>query len=362
MISGLLCIGALNRDVITLATPPAWVLDHAAHTSGFRPYGEMPISDRIAGIIVQRLRSEQAPLIEELGGSAFNVLRVARQLAPTLRCGYIGVSGRVDGRSAHADFFDENGVETEFVLESSAEAAISVSFVADNDRTLFTSTGANSLAHELLTGRRSDLETYAASFDSIHVTSFLDERTPVELANLLEHVTRCRPEVTVSVDPGHAWAENPTGPIERLIRSASMLHLNSAELSALGGRVGGEPDDMVLTRIYAMMRPQTDRCVVVRWHDSVLVSTMDRGGGVATVRIPQVPQVSVQKLIGTTGAGDAFTGGLLASLVSPLLRVTAAAQVGFAVAQAKIAQVGVPSDLDAQGVFASFARRSGAAR
>lgn len=349
--TGILCIGALNFDTVAIGTVPQQVIDAVSAEGPFTPYGEMVVSNSLADLIERAISEGEFEAMRQLGGSAFNVMRVLLPFAQHLRLGYVGVGGVVDGSHPHVGFLDGSGVETNFIELSPAPAARSLAFAADGDRTLFTSKGANVEAAEVFQRHRVSLVPYIASFDLVHVSSFLDEETPDVLADLLSSALELNDALVVSVDPGHDWSSAPSRGVERVLGNATILHLNATEFSLLGGRVGNESDDRVAVRVKSLMRNDGSRRLVVRRHDSAVLYIEDDSGRSFRAELPNQNVTPADEVVDATGAGDSFTGGLLAVLASPVLQSVIGVRVGAQVAAAKVRRPGALKTDVAQDAF-----------
>jgi sugar/nucleoside kinase (ribokinase family) len=338
--SGILCLGALNYDTVAIGTAPDSVIGLVSLTQHYTPYTEMLIPDSVAEEIISLLSREPLSCTNQLGGSAFNVMRILLPFAAHLRLGYLGIAGRIGQNHPHFEFLTNAGVETQFVEMAESVVARAIAFSADGDRTLLTCRGANAEAAVAFRRRKATIVPYVASFDIVHITSYLDPETPEVLAELAEAALELNPSLTVSVDPGHAWSDSPTQAVERLLRTASLLHVNALEFACLGGRVGNEPDDQVAARVRNMMRKGTERRLVLRRHDAAVVYVEDESGRLFRASIPNEEVLPPSDVVDATGAGDTFTGGLLAVLASPMLQFVIGARVGATVAREKVRQLG----------------------
>lgn len=338
--SGIVCIGALNHDTVVLGSPPPDMLADIQAEVSYVPYTETVITDSLAEQLSTELSKSDLSASDQLGGSAFNVLRVLLPFSSHLRLGCVGVAGAVSGRHAHIEYLDDREVETHFIERSERPAARSVAFSADGDRTLFTSSGANIEAAEAFRDAKMALGPYIASFQIAHVTSFLDSKTPEVLADIIEEALILNPKLVVSIDPGHQWSSTPSGGVQRLLTLSSILHLNAQEFGLMGSRVGNEPEHLVAARIRPLMRKRSGCRLVLRRHDSVVLYLDDESGRQFRAEIPNenlLPSTDVQD---ATGAGDSFTGGMLAILASPVLQFVIGARVGALVASTKVREQG----------------------
>jgi sugar/nucleoside kinase (ribokinase family) len=157
-----------------------------------------------------------------LGGSAFNAIHTIAQLELDLRLGYVGTAGRVPGRGlSSVQKLEALGVDHRYVFSDDDHlCGVCFSFTEDGDRTLLTHVGANAVMAEHFETAFDELVAYLTSARVVHVTSFLDDRTPARLLALLTAVKRANPATMISFDPGHVWCHDPDPAIAGLVALA----------------------------------------------------------------------------------------------------------------------------------------------
>ena len=221
-----------------------------------------------------------------LGGSAFNTVRALALpgSGAGLSLGYVGVAGRspVPDLSPTAAM-DAYGIDRRFVFDSPQLCGTCLAVMRDGERTLLTHPGANLAFPDHLDRAFDDLVAYLGEAKIVHVTSFLDARTPPKLVRLL---TAVRERGTlVSFDPGHVWSTARTPAVERLVGLADLLLVNPQEF-------------------HALRRVPTGATVVVKHAAGIRVGNRF---------VPQVP-LATDQIVNATGAGDVFAAGLLLTL------------------------------------------------
>ncbi|MER7009711.1 PfkB family carbohydrate kinase [Dactylosporangium sp. NPDC000555] len=292
-----------------------------------------------ADVIYAALEAADAGSLKvNLGGSAFNAIMAIAQTDLGLRLGYVGVAGRMpmpgisSTRQMQILRIDDSGVRQHTEVLS----GICFSFIEDGERTLLTHAGANELMADYLEDDFEAVVKYLSAARVIHLTSFLDPRTPQRMLAVLETVKQRSPETMISFDPGHVWATSPTPAIAELVGLADFLILNNREFRALGEHAEGDDDTLVADRL--LCRAQPDAMILVKKPSGI--STFTRTGG--EVRREHYAQSTLPagEVEDDTGAGDVFAAGLLAVITSDRLQVELGALLGMALARHKLRYVG----------------------
>lgn len=214
---GILCVGAMNRDAVVLGTVPGSVINAVSQFVEFAPYSEMRVADDLAAQILNTVFDDQLAVMDQLGGSAFNVVRLLTAFTDQIRLGFLGIAGRVDSGYPHLALLQTAAVETDHVGTSLTAPATSIAFSADGDRTIFTSQGANAEAACFLCEKREAAARYMATFDAVHITSFLDPVMPDVLTDVVSDALTKNPLLIVSIDPGHTWCTELSHGVQRLL-------------------------------------------------------------------------------------------------------------------------------------------------
>jgi sugar/nucleoside kinase (ribokinase family) len=239
-----------------------------------------------------------------LGGSGAIVACGAARLG--LRVGFCGVVGDDLLGRVMRDELERRGVEVGgLVLEPDRRTGLTVVLTRPNDRAILTHAGTiGDLRMELVDPAL--LETAR----HVHVSSyFLQRWLARELPAVFERV-RAR-GATTSLDPNWDPLERWDGGLRELLGATDVFLPNAAEATRIAGVA------------------EVDEAVVVLAERGVLVvAKTGRDGAIAArgkelVRAP-APQIDA---LDTTGAGDAFDAGFLASLLAgdPLERSLAIA-------------------------------------
>jgi sugar/nucleoside kinase (ribokinase family) len=296
-----------------------------------------------------------------LGGSAFNAIHTIAQLELDLRLGYVGAAGRVPGRGlSSVQKLEALGVDHRYVFRDQEHlCGICFSFTEDGDRTLLTHVGANAAMADYFEAAFDELVSYLASARVVHVTSFLDDRTPARLLAVLTAVKRANPATLISFDPGHVWSQQGDPSVAGIVALADYLLLNQREFLDLGRKVAGESDEDVACRL--LDRLSSDRGMLIVKQRSGIHSWRRETGKVVGDFYPQI-LLSDDQIEDATGAGDVFAAGLLAVLTCDRLQIELGSLLGMTLARHKLRYVGSHGHIQLARVTREFIGSRDAAR
>ncbi|MFJ1756159.1 PfkB family carbohydrate kinase [Kitasatospora sp. NPDC088134] len=363
-------IGALNLDYIThsergtgadrlppLGTRIAELLDNG------RPAPEWGTEAAVdeATVYAALEAANASGLQTSLGGSAFNAINTLAQLQLDLRLGYVGVAGRVPGPGLSAvQQLRALGVDHPFVFHDEEHlCGVCFSYTEDGERTLLTHAGANTAMADHLEASFDRLVAYLATARVVHVTSFLDDRTPARLLALLRAVKRASPATCISLDPGHVWSTEPTPEVDAIIALADYLLLNHREFHELGHRTDHDTDQDVAWRLLERL-DSAHGVVIVKRRTGIHAWRRENAKALDDF-YPQVVLADDQ-IEDATGAGDVFAAGLLAVLAGDRLQIELGCLLGMTLARHKLRYVGSHGHAQLADVTRDFIRTLDAAR
>lgn len=267
------------------------------------------------------------------GGSAWNTIFVLAQTQLDLRLGYVGVLGREETPGlSFIRLMETHGVDHRLVREDpTAPCGMCLSYIDDGvGRVMLTCPGANLGMARFIQERFDDLAAYLASARYVHVTSFLDPETPVEMKRVLCAARDANPRLRISLDLGYDWAARPSPGVRSLLSVADFLLFTRREFKKLSAYTHGEPDPVLADRVLANARPGAT-IILPNRYDSV--DTFRSGGNGAVRQRFATGLTSEEDAEDTTGAGDVFAAGLLAALASRRLQVEHGAYLGLGLAR-----------------------------
>lgn len=224
------------------------------------------------------------------GGSAANT---ASWLAATgIRTAFVARCGERDVER-HATALRELGVEPRLIADPAAPTGTIVVIVEGEQRSMLTERGANAAL--------SPADIDPAGFDLVHATGYSLPDHPEEFARLVARAHDAGVRVSLTAGSVAAIRALGAGGFRAAARGADIFIANAAEAALLTGC--DEPGDAALA-----LRED---------HEIVVVTAGSRGAVVADGRAPvRVAPVAVAHPVDPTGAGDAFTAGLIAGILA----------------------------------------------
>jgi sugar/nucleoside kinase (ribokinase family) len=267
------------------------------------------------------------------GGSAWNVIFALAQMKIDVRLGYVGVVGREETPGlSFLRLMDSHSIDHRFVRENpGTPCGMCLSYIDDGERVMLTYPGANLDMAGLIRDNFDDLASYLATARYVHVTSFLDPETPVQVQRVLRAARQANPGLRICLDPGYVWSAHSDPPVRTLLSLADFLLLTHREFKALGSHAHGEPDQVVADRVLAECHPAATVVVAKRYN---AIDVFRPGpAGATRQRFSTTAAASDEEIEDTTGAGDVFAAGLLAALASRRLQVELGTYLGLSLAR-----------------------------
>lgn len=330
--------GALNVDYIASASSMSARLAERVteSTARFEWNREGPVDEATIVRVIHQLGA--ASLGSSLGGSAWLTVFALAKMRLGLRLGYVGVVGRVEAPGlSFVGQMEELGIDQHLVSRRpDLPCGICLSYIDDTDRVMLTYPGANSEVAGHIKENFEPIATYLASARYVHVTSFLDNRSPGELLKILRKAKSLNPRLQLSFDPGFDWAERPTAAIEGILALTNLLFVNYREFKALGRYIPGDSDDLIARAALARCATGCTVFVTKRYDYAVMFRATTERLLTHRFQLPRpVPEMDLED---ATGAGDVFAAGVLASLMSHRLQVELGAYVGLSLARHRMRQ------------------------
>ncbi len=280
-----------------------------------------------------------AQVATDHGGSAFNVVRAMAHMGTGLKLGYVGILGlapRLPDRFDFVKYAKALGVSRRFMHLSSIATA-TLSYVSDNGErdlfTLFSDKAANAIWRASQDGA---VIKYLARARHLHITSVFGQDASQAILNMLEKAQDyASHSISISFDPGLTWAHfSLTDPaISKIISLSNLIFVNEAELRALGA-----PATSVATagKNIALKQRESRQVVLLKESHQAKVFC---GEPPLDHSIDQ-RVLPTSRIADSTGAGDVFAAGVLASRLSERGQVLSGTMMGLCAARHKMQFVG----------------------
>ncbi len=247
------------------------------------------------------------------GGSGGNVAEGISRLGHTVR--FLGVLGDDDGGRMLMQAFRLTGVDTScvHVMEGKRSAACFIAVDRHGQRMIFALGGV--AVYDQVT------DLVAAQLEMVKILYIADAYLEVALAA----ISRLGPGARVVFNPGGLMAASGKEGLLPILKRTSILIVSRVEAEKLTGI--SDPE-------------QGCKDLAACGPDTVMLTLGERGALVVhDNRLVLVPAIPVEQVVDTTGAGDAFSAGVIAGLLEGL-SVEKATRLGCAVSANKIQRFG----------------------
>jgi sugar/nucleoside kinase (ribokinase family) len=328
--------GALNIDYIASASRLSQrmsdrIIESAAR---FESNREGPVPKEFIARAIESLGA--ASLSSSLGGSAWATTFALAQMRLGLRLGYVGIVGRVEAPGlSFINQMEQLNIDHQWVgNQPDQPCGICLSYIEEADRVMLTNPGANLEMYEHIRENFTSLANYLASARYVHLTSFLDPRTPLEVLRLLKRAKEINGDLQISFDPGPDWTAHKTQAINDILALTDLLFVNYREFKSLGDYVPGESDRVTAAKILNACAPGC-RIFITKRYDFIAAFRSSPDGILAyQFQLSRPPRET--EIEDGTGAGDIFSASVLASLTARRLQVKLGAFVGLCLARQKM--------------------------
>ena len=278
------------------------------HPGGLLVYGDIAMDITLESLNQSTPQPGQDAEVADMhfnpGGSAANCAAMAARLGtPTTFLGFVGTDDF--GLKLIADL-KNFGVNMNHVQQNPGKSGVTVAIVnPGGERTFYSYRGVNKTGK--LEAPDKDL---FENIKILHVSgySFQDENSSGNAIRLIEAAHERG--ILISLDPSYWYAKKKPLENKEMLRKIDILLPNLEEARLMTGLYDPR---QACSALQAM---GTKMVVVKLGKDGCCVSENNR--------ITQIPAFPVEKVVDTTGAGDAFCGGFLSGILSGLSAVEAA--------------------------------------
>ena len=261
------------------------------------------------------------------GGSGGNVAEGVSRLGHTVR--FLGVLGDDEGGRMLMQAFERAGVDTSCirVKEGERSAACFIAVDRHGQRMIF------SLGGVAVYDQVTDITI--AQLEQARILYIADAYKEIALAA----ISKLEPGAQVVFNPGGLMAASGKEGLRPILECTDVLIVSRVEAEVLTGC----PDPVQACQILTLIGPK-----------AVLLTLGERGVLVVDKQSSVfVPVVAVEQVVDTTGAGDAFSAGVITGLLEGL-SLEQAARLGCAVAGYKIQHFGSRNGLPERAQIRSW--------
>ncbi len=247
------------------------------------------------------------------GGSGGNVAEGVTRLGHTAR--FLGLLGDDEGGRMLMQTFESAGVDTSCirVKEGQRSAACFIAVDRHGQRMIF------SLGGVAIYDQLTDIS--AAGLEQVKILYIADAYLEIARAA----ISKLAPGAQVVFNPGGLMVASGKEELQPILECTDILVVSRVEAEALTGCSGPE---------------QACRDLALTGPKEILLTLGERGVLVADRKnLILVPAIPVEHVVDTTGAGDAFSAGVIAGLLEGM-SLEQAARLGCAVAAHKIRHFG----------------------
>ncbi len=264
------------------------------------PGREIVISHELAKELLKMLEMEGMPLGKSGGGSAANTICALSELGH--ECYFISSVGEDE----FGDFLinQMNRVDCSFVKRyGKSSICIIVIDEKTKDRSMVVVPGSLDVDIE-----REDLKLLLNKTDLFHFTSFVQKKGPFIQTRLLELLQR---EALVSFDPGEVYAKVGYEPLKTLFSMTDLLFSTDYEINSF---FNGYSEKDILKKVLRKGKKDLSRFHLFKECTLPLLIKKKGAKGAEAFCMEKKINISAKKvkeIIDNTGAGDAFSAGVL---------------------------------------------------
>lgn len=269
----------------------------------------------------------------QLCGSAYFALKTAHAISPELKMSYVGVCGKPTKRELDAGFSSDVEEEftflhnTDWLFYDEGEPGIALVRLLKGTRNwIDINTGVNSKLQEYIENKEKQegdnaFVEYLSRSKWIHISSLSDFDQFQFLVQKVRKAKEINPLLRVSVDPGFEYTKDHKLGLRDVFSIADYVFLNKNELENLIGdnSLSKENKYKVLASIFNNYKLSNTQVIIIKSKSKHTLASFK--GGKLIISNFWHRKMRENKIRNDTGAGDAFAGGFIASMLSPRLLV-----------------------------------------
>lgn len=266
-------------------------------------------------------------------GSAFFALKTIHAISPELKLSYVGVCGKPTKKELDAGFRSDVHEEfsflsnTDWLFYDEGEPGLSLVRIVKGTRNwIDIDPGVNSKLEEYILkkekqdGDNSFVE-YLSKSKWIHISSLSDFRQFEFIVKRVVEAKKLNPLLKISVDPGYEYTKKYKLELREIFSVADYVFLNKNEVENLIGDTSLTEKNKynVLASVFNYYKLSNTQVIIIKGKSKHTLASFKEGELVVSNFWHK--KLRNQKIQNDTGAGDAFAGGFLASMLSTRLLV-----------------------------------------
>jgi sugar/nucleoside kinase (ribokinase family) len=228
----------------------------------------------------------------------------------------------------------ELSVDKKYVGVSSQESCgLCICLNHEGLRSFLLYPGYNNKMADYLQENYQDILLYLTKARLLHITSVIDERTPLILAKIIREVKQNNPAIKISCDPGYSWLMNLTPSIASILKAADFLFVNKMEFELLGGGRSEINDTEKALRIFECHElPET--LLILKEESEIRIYNRSKQN--IAEQCYKIDLIRNEEISDATGAGDIFAAGFLTVELLKGRAIPAAVEFGMQLMRAKL--------------------------
>ena len=336
-------IGALNYDCM-------FHCPKASHQAEKPEEGEEDFSSYSRDLITDEIMRllHTTPYDYQFGGSSFFALKTIHAITPELKTSFVGVYSNPTSCEKSVGF--QASIEDEFSFLTNREwlfysdAAPGIALVRLNKglrNSIKIDTGCNDLLVSLIKEKEkqhteSQFAHFLADAKWIHISSLADFNQFLFIVEKIKEAKQINPYLKASIDPGYEYTKKHRLQLKKILGLFDYIFLNENELNNLVGD-SNLSDIEMYNELKSYLSPELISNVI-------MLKSKRRNriihfiNGVAYSKSIWHDVLSTFKIYNDTGAGDAFAGGVIASMLSKdlFIQQSIAIKIGATAASARM--------------------------
>lgn len=272
------------------------------------------------------------PLVQ-VGGSSLLAIRTLKDICPTLKTAYVGVYGKVPEYASgkklpqtieetreEFDAYIDNS-EWLFLDDSYTTGTALVKLSKRSRQFINVDPGANVSLLSLIRqkGENSFID-FLSSAKWVHMTSLSNVRDFIEIARLVKKAKIKNPSLIFSTDPGYDYTKNKKkwNVFKESLGYTNYVFLSKSEYENITLAMGLSNKSKAI-ELAELLHARNSKAQILIIKGKSKITLLNMINETPFTRTYYHNKLLFTKMLNDTGAGDAFDGGFIAGMLSPIL-------------------------------------------